>query len=94
METELRDNVAKRLTKIAGQVAGVQKMVEADRYCVDVLTQIAAIRSALHAVGVEVLAGHVKHCVTGTEHQHENAAPHDPEKLIEELRESLNRFAK
>ncbi len=94
MEKELQENVARRLTKIAGQVAGVQKMVESDRYCVDVLTQIAAIRSALHAVGVEVLAGHVRHCVSGTEHQHEKAAPHDPEKLIAELRDSLNRFAK
>lgn len=91
MEQELRDKASRRLGKIAGQVAGLQRMVEDDRYCIDVLTQIAAVRSALHAVGVEVLAGHVRHCVAGKADQGHAV---DTDSLIEELRESLSRFAK
>lgn len=92
MEHDVRDKTAKRLSRIAGQVAGLQKMVQEDRYCIDVLTQIAAIRSALHSVGVEVLASHVQHCVAGkTEAGH---AKVDSAGLIEELKESLSRFAK
>ncbi|HEX8325301.1 MAG TPA: metal-sensitive transcriptional regulator [Tepidisphaeraceae bacterium] len=92
MEQDLRDKAAKRLGRIAGQVAGLQKMVETDRYCIDVLTQIAAVRSALHAVGVEVLAGHVRHCVAGKgDGEHGKI---DTDSLIEELRESLARFSK
>ena len=86
MDDQLRSKACKRLSRIAGQVAGVQKMVDSDRYCIDVLTQIAAIRSALHAVGVEVLAGHVQHCMVGKK---------DTDgKLVEELREALARFSK
>ncbi|MGC4031529.1 MAG: metal-sensitive transcriptional regulator [Tepidisphaeraceae bacterium] len=88
MQEDLREKTSKRLGKIAGQVAGLQKMVESDRYCIDVLTQIAAVRSALHAVGVEVLAGHVQHCIAGKHGELDSDA------LIEELRESLARFSK
>lgn len=63
MNADERDALGRRLRKIAGQVAGVQRMVEEDRYCVDVLTQIAAVRSALDAVGVRLLTGHLQHCV-------------------------------
>lgn len=92
MDEDLRSKTSKRLGRIAGQVTGLQKMVEEDRYCIDVLTQIAAVRSALHAVGVEVLAGHVRHCVAGkAEGGHGKI---DIDGLIEELRESLSRFAK
>lgn len=93
MNPQLRTNIAKRLNRVAGQVAGLQKMVETDRYCTDVLTQIAAIRSALHSVGVEVLAGHVQHCIVGDE-AHPHAAKQSTEELIGELRESLSRFSK
>ncbi|MGN6504388.1 MAG: metal-sensitive transcriptional regulator [Tepidisphaeraceae bacterium] len=86
MNEQLRGQTSKRLGRIAGQVAGVQKMVESDRYCIDVLTQIAAIRSALHAVGVEVLSGHVEHCMGGDGAKDSH--------LIEELREALSRFSK
>ena len=91
MQDELRQSVAKRLNRVAGQVAGLQKMVETDRYCLDVLTQIAAIRSALHSVGVEVLANHVQHCIV---EKKQTEGEQGTEALIEELRDSLARFSK
>jgi CsoR family transcriptional regulator, copper-sensing transcriptional repressor len=57
--------VAGRLKRIEGQVGGLQRMVSEDRYCVDLLTQIAAVRAALHKVEEEVLRDHVSHCVAG-----------------------------
>ena len=63
MEQDLRDKVSKRLGRIAGQVAGLQKMVEDDRYCIDVLTQVAAIQSALDALALQLLESHLHGCV-------------------------------
>jgi|SRR3954454_15783434 DNA-binding FrmR family transcriptional regulator len=54
-----------RLRRIEGQVRGVQRMVEDERYCIDILTQISAISSALDAVALKVLDDHVEHCVAG-----------------------------
>ncbi|MCG8589125.1 MAG: metal-sensitive transcriptional regulator [Proteobacteria bacterium] len=64
MDSETRANVQRRLGKIAGQVNGVARMVEEDRYCVDVLLQVAAARAALERVGQLVLGSHVETCVT------------------------------
>ena len=88
--------VQNRLKRIAGQVSGIQKMVEEDRYCVDILTQVAAVRSALDAMGVELLTGHIQGCVAGhgTETQHEQASQMTQQQLIEEVRVSLGRFLK
>jgi len=85
-----------RLKRIAGQVSGIHKMVEDDRYCVDILTQVAAVRSALDAMGVELLTGHIQGCVVGhgTETEHECAQKMTQEQLIEEVRVSLGRFLK
>jgi len=63
MKPELRKQLDVRLRRIAGQVAGIQRMVEEDRYCVDVLLQIAAARAALEQVGKRLLAAHVETCV-------------------------------
>jgi DNA-binding FrmR family transcriptional regulator len=63
MNDASRRSATSRLKKIEGQVRGVLRMVEQDRYCVDVLTQISAIRAALHKVEEEVLKDHVAHCV-------------------------------
>ena len=63
MKPELRSKVNQRLKRIAGQVAGIQRMVGEDRYCVDVLLQVAAVRAALDGVGKLVLASHVESCV-------------------------------
>lgn len=58
-----KDAYVKRLRRIEGQVRGLQKMVEADEYCIDVLTQISAATKALQAVSIGLLDEHVKHCV-------------------------------
>ena len=60
---ENRDAVLKRLRRIEGQVRGLQRMVEEDTYCIDVLTQISAVNRALQAVALELLDDHLSHCV-------------------------------
>jgi CsoR family transcriptional regulator, copper-sensing transcriptional repressor len=60
-----KDSLAKRLHRIEGQVRGIEKMVGEDRYCIDIITQIAAVSTALQAVGLEILDAHVNHCVAG-----------------------------
>ena len=72
MDTETRgyaaekDALQKRLARIEGQVRGVAKMVDEDRYCIDVLTQISAVQKALEGVALGLLDGHVRHCVVGS----------------------------
>ena len=65
MNSETRAKVQSRMKRIGGQVAGIQRMIDEDRYCVGILNQISAVRSALDAVGVEVLTHHVECCVVG-----------------------------
>jgi CsoR family transcriptional regulator, copper-sensing transcriptional repressor len=55
--------LTKRLHRIEGQVRGIERMVEDDRYCIDILTQIAAVSTALEALGQKLLDDHVRHCV-------------------------------
>jgi DNA-binding FrmR family transcriptional regulator len=57
--------LVKRLHRIEGQVRGIERMVEEERYCIDVLTQIAAVTTALESVGLKLLEDHVEHCVAG-----------------------------
>jgi DNA-binding FrmR family transcriptional regulator len=57
------ESIVKRLKRIEGQVRGVQKMVEDNRYCIDILIQISAIQAALQKVGLSLLERHVQHCV-------------------------------
>jgi len=61
-----KDALRKRLARIEGQVRGVAKMVEEDRYCIDVLTQISAVQKAIDAVALGLLDDHVRHCVVGS----------------------------
>lgn len=63
MHDVTKSEVAKRLRRIEGQVGGLLRMIEDDRYCVDVLTQINAVRAALHKVEEKILGDHVSHCV-------------------------------
>ena len=63
MQTDTKASVLKRLARVEGQVRGLSRMVEEDRYCIDVVTQIAAVRAALRRVEEEVLKDHVAHCV-------------------------------
>jgi DNA-binding FrmR family transcriptional regulator len=63
--TKEKEALIKRLHRIEGQVRGVEKMVEDDRYCIDILTQIAAVSTALESVALKILDDHVRHCVAG-----------------------------
>ena len=63
--TATKDQLPKRLRRIEGQVRGIERMVEEDRYCIDVLTQIAAVQAALDKVALGLLDGHARHCVIG-----------------------------
>ena len=62
--TKDKQGVLTRLRRVEGQVRGIEKMVEEDRYCIDVLTQVNAVRAALESVALKLLADHTEHCVT------------------------------
>jgi len=96
MNSEKQQKLHSRIKRIAGQIAGVQRMVEEDRYCVDILNQISAVRSALDALGVELLRNHVEGCVIGhgTDSEHAKAKPMKPQELLDELQTALSRFLK
>ena len=65
MREDTKRNCRDRLNRIEGQVRGIARMVDEDRYCIDILTQIRAVRAALRSVEDEVLKDHVEHCVEG-----------------------------
>ncbi len=64
-DTETKSKLANRLSRIEGQVRGVARMVEEDRYCIDILTQVQAVRAALARVETELLKDHLDHCIEG-----------------------------
>ena len=65
VEPELKEQALARLKRIEGQVRGLQRMVEEERYCADVLTQIASVHEALRGVGKLMMRNHLRHCITG-----------------------------
>ena len=73
-----KDQITKRLRRVEGQVRGIEKMVDDDRYCIDVLTQISAAQAALDKVALQLMEDHAAHCVVG-----------GPEELKEERTEEL-----
>jgi CsoR family transcriptional regulator, copper-sensing transcriptional repressor len=86
-----KEPLIKRLHRIEGQVRGLERMVEEDRYCIDVLTQISAVTTALESVAFRVLDDHVNHCVSGA------LASGDSEEAAaksKELLEAVHRFAR
>jgi DNA-binding FrmR family transcriptional regulator len=86
-----KDAIVKRLHRIEGQVRGIERMVAEDRYCIDILTQISAVTTALESVAFRILDDHVNHCVTGA------LASGDPEVAEEksrELLEAVHRFSR
>jgi DNA-binding FrmR family transcriptional regulator len=88
---EGKDALVKRLHRIEGQVRGIERMIEEDRYCVDVLTQIGAVTTALESLAFRILDDHVEHCVTGA------LASGDPRAAAEksrELLEAVHRFSR
>jgi DNA-binding FrmR family transcriptional regulator len=64
--TDNKTDVLKRLARVEGQVRGIARMVDDDRYCIDVLTQISAVQKAIDAVALGLLDDHVRHCVVGS----------------------------
>lgn len=82
MSTETKEKVEARLKRVAGQVSGIERMVEDDRYCVDVLMQISAARAALAKVSKMLLESHIETCVTEA---FESDDEHDRAAKIEEL---------
>ena len=91
MKEEVREKVLARLRKVAGQVTGIQRMVEEDRYCVDVLHQVAAVEGALDRVGQLVLAAHVETCVASAI---ESGRPRERKKKLDELMEVFSRLGR
>ncbi|MEO8945261.1 MAG: metal-sensitive transcriptional regulator [Gemmatimonadaceae bacterium] len=64
VDPDIKDRNLKRLRRIEGQIRGLQRMVEEDRYCADIMTQISSAHEALRAVGRELMRNHLKHCAT------------------------------
>ncbi len=86
-----KEALIKRLHRIEGQVRGIERMVEDDRYCIDIITQISAVNTALESLAFEILDDHVNHCVSGafaSGNKREAAAK------TEELLAAVRRFAK
>ena len=88
MRKDSKASVQKRLGRIEGQVRGLSKMVDEDRYCIDIVTQISAVRAALRRVEEEVLRDHVAHCV---EHAITSGNKTDQREKITELMEVISR---
>jgi DNA-binding FrmR family transcriptional regulator len=88
--TASKEDLLRRLARLEGQVRGVTGMVEEDRYCIDVLTQIAAVRAALDRVALGLLDDHAHHCMLGKG----NSVPSDPEERVEELMAAVGRLVR
>jgi DNA-binding FrmR family transcriptional regulator len=86
MLPEVKQETTDRLKKIAGQVNGIQRMIDDERYCIDILTQIAAVRAAIDRVGMMVFKGHVKTCVSNAIKKGEG------DMLIDELEKTMSKF--
>ncbi|HEY3503747.1 MAG TPA: metal-sensitive transcriptional regulator [Actinocatenispora sp.] len=84
--TATKTQLTTRLRRIEGQVRGIEKMVEEDRYCIDILTQIGAIQAALDKVGLGLLDGHARHCMR------EGAAEGRADEMTEEMMGAVGRL--
>jgi DNA-binding FrmR family transcriptional regulator len=85
--TATKDQLLKRLARIEGQVRGISRMVEDDRYCIDVLTQINSIQAALDKVALGLLDDHARHCLVGG-----HGGPADPDEQVHELMGAVGRM--
>ncbi len=88
MQTDTKASAIKRLNRIEGQVRGLAKMIDEDRYCIDVVTQISAVQAALRRVEEEILRDHIAHCV---EHAIQSGDPDAQREKIAELIAVLGR---
>lgn len=86
----IKDRNLKRLRRIEGQVRGLQRMIEEDRYCADILTQISSVHEALRATGRELMRNHLRHCVAAAV----RSGPEAAESVYDELIELMYRHAR
>jgi DNA-binding FrmR family transcriptional regulator len=89
--TPRKDALIRRVHRIEGQVRGIERMIDEDRYCIDILTQVAAAGTALESLAFEVLDAHVRHCVAAAL---ASGDPADAEAKAEELLAAVHRFAR
>jgi DNA-binding FrmR family transcriptional regulator len=90
VDPEIKARNLKRLRRIEGQVRGIQKMVEEDRYCGDIMTQISSVHEALRAVGRELMRNHLKHCATHAIH----SGPEEANAMYDELVEMMYKHSR
>ena len=90
VDPEIKTRTLTRLRRIEGQVRGLQKMVESDRYCADILTQISAVHEAMRGVGRELMRNHLKHCASTAI----RASDGDAEAMYDELVEMMYRHSR
>jgi DNA-binding FrmR family transcriptional regulator len=86
-----KPDLVKRLHRIEGQVRGIERMLEDDRYCIDILTQISAVTTALDSLAFQILDDHVQHCVAGAL---TSGDPEDAAKKSKELLAAVHRFSR
>ncbi|HEX6039325.1 metal-sensitive transcriptional regulator [Longimicrobium sp.] len=91
VEPEIKDAALARLKKIEGQIRGLQRMVEEERYCADVLTQIASVHEALRGVGKLMMRNHLQHCITGALR---SGDPLEAEKTYQEVLDLMYKHAR
>jgi DNA-binding FrmR family transcriptional regulator len=82
-----KDQLLKRLRRVEGQVRGLERMVEDERYCIDVVTQVTAVQAALGKIALGLLDDHARHCMQG-----KGAAPSDPDAQVDELMGAVGRL--
>jgi DNA-binding FrmR family transcriptional regulator len=90
VDPEIKSRNRKRLRRIEGQVRGLQKMVEDERYCADILVQLSSVQEALRAVGRELMRNHLKHCATRAI----RAGSAEADAMVDELVELIGRHAR
>ena len=89
--TDNKNDIQKRLRRIEGQVRGLQRMVENDEYCIDVLTQVSAATKALQSVALALLDEHLRHCVTDATRSGDEG---ESERIITEASQAIERLVK
>ncbi len=90
VDAGIKDANLRRLRRIEGQIRGLQKMVEDDRYCPDIITQIASVQEALRGVGRQLLRNHLKHCATSAIKK----GPRDADRTYDELLELITSISR
>ena len=91
VDSEIKASNLRRLSRIEGQVRGIQRMVEDDRYCADILTQVTSAQEALRAVARSLMRNHLSHCAT---HAIRNGSPNERQAMYDELLEMIYKNAR